>query len=60
MTLAAPPRKRPLSRAPRPARAMFLSVGFSVAVVGPFLSLFLSTAVHAGPVQVTVFLSRRR
>jgi SET family sugar efflux transporter-like MFS transporter len=35
---------------------MFLTVGISVAVVFPFLSLFLSTEVHAGPVRVTVFL----
>jgi SET family sugar efflux transporter-like MFS transporter len=35
---------------------MFLAVGVSLAMVVPFLSLFLSTAVHAGPVRVTVFL----
>ncbi len=35
---------------------VFLAVGTSTAVVFPFLSLFLSTAVHAGPVRVTVFL----
>jgi SET family sugar efflux transporter-like MFS transporter len=33
-----------------------LAVGLSMALALPFLSLFLSTAVHAGPVQVTVFL----
>lgn len=32
------------------------SVGISMAVAVPFLSLFLSTAVHAGPVRVTLFL----
>lgn len=33
-----------------------LGVGISTAVAVPFLSLFLSTAVHAGPVRITVFL----
>ncbi|MFF5229813.1 sugar efflux transporter [Dactylosporangium sp. NPDC000521] len=56
MILAAPPRQRPLSRALLPLGLMFFAVGISVAVVFPFLSLFLSTAVHASPVQVTVFL----
>jgi MFS transporter, SET family, sugar efflux transporter len=56
MTLAAPPRQRPLSRALLPLGLMFLAVGVSVALVFPFLALFLSTEVHAGPVQVTVFL----
>jgi SET family sugar efflux transporter-like MFS transporter len=39
-----------------PLGLVFLTVGISTAVVGPFLSLFLSTAVHAGPVKVTIFL----
>lgn len=39
-----------------PLGLVFLTVGISTAVALPFLSLFLSTAVHAGPVQVTVFL----
>jgi len=39
-----------------PLGLVFLAVGISVAVVLPFLSLFLSTAVHAGPVRVTAFL----
>ncbi|MET7422614.1 sugar efflux transporter [Dactylosporangium sp. NPDC005555] len=56
MTLAAPPRQRPLSPALLPLGLMFLAVGISVAVVFPFMALFLSTAVHASPVQVTVFL----
>ncbi|MEV0132776.1 sugar efflux transporter [Dactylosporangium sp. NPDC050688] len=56
MTLAAAPRKRPLSRALLPLGLMFLAVGISVAVVFPFLALFLSTDVHAGPARVTVFL----
>ena len=56
MTLAAPPRQRPLSLALVPLGLMFLAVGISVAVVFPFLSLFLSTAVHAEPVHVAAFL----
>jgi MFS transporter, SET family, sugar efflux transporter len=56
MTLAAPPRQRPLTRALVPLGLMFLAVGISVAVIFPFLSLFLSTAVHADPLRVTVFL----
>jgi SET family sugar efflux transporter-like MFS transporter len=35
---------------------VFLAVGTSTAVVFPFLALFLSTAVHADPLRVTVFL----
>jgi SET family sugar efflux transporter-like MFS transporter len=35
---------------------MFLFVGLSSAVVGPFLALFLSSEVHAGPVRVAVLL----
>jgi SET family sugar efflux transporter-like MFS transporter len=56
MHLAAPPRKRPLSPALLPLGLMFLAVGISVALVFPFLALFLSTEVHAGPARVTVFL----
>jgi MFS transporter, SET family, sugar efflux transporter len=39
-----------------PLGAMFLFVGLSTAVVGPFVSLFLSTAVKADPVHVAAFL----
>ncbi|GGM56141.1 sugar efflux transporter [Dactylosporangium sucinum] len=39
-----------------PLGVMFFFVGLSAAVVGPFLSLFLSTAVHAGPALVAAFL----
>ncbi len=53
---SAPPRTRTLSPALVPLGLMFLAVGISTAVVFPFLSLFLSTEVHAGPVRVTVFL----
>jgi MFS transporter, SET family, sugar efflux transporter len=39
-----------------PLGLVFLAVGISTAVVGPFLSLFLSTEVHAGPLGTTAFL----
>ena len=39
-----------------PLAVAFLAAGLSTALVGPFLSLFLTTSVHAGPVQITVFL----
>lgn len=45
-----------LSRRFLPLGLVFLTSGIATAVVGPFLGLFLSTAVDASPVQVTVFL----
>lgn len=39
-----------------PLGLVFLLTGVATAVVGPFLGLFLSTAVHADPIQTTVFL----
>ncbi|WP_328464175.1 sugar efflux transporter [Actinoplanes sp. NBC_00393] len=45
-----------LSRRLLPLALMFLTTGIATAVVGPFLGLFLSTAVEASPVQVTFFL----
>jgi SET family sugar efflux transporter-like MFS transporter len=39
-----------------PLALVFLSVGLSTAIVMPFLSLFLTTEVHAGPLRLTVFL----
>jgi SET family sugar efflux transporter-like MFS transporter len=56
MARYSPPRERHIGRALLPLGLVFLAVGISTAVVLPFLSLFLSTAVHAGPVKVTVFL----
>ena len=56
MALDSPPRKRSIGHALLPLGLVFLAVGVSTAVVLPFLALFLSTAVHAGPVAVTVFL----
>jgi SET family sugar efflux transporter-like MFS transporter len=35
---------------------VFLGVGLSTALAFPFLSLFLTSAVHASPLQLTVFL----
>ncbi len=49
-------RPRRGGRALLPLGLMFLAVGISTALVMPFLSLFLSTEVQAGPVEVTVFL----
>jgi MFS transporter, SET family, sugar efflux transporter len=44
------------SRRLLPLGLVFLAVGLAVAFVGPFQALFLDTAVHAGPLQVTLFL----
>jgi SET family sugar efflux transporter-like MFS transporter len=35
---------------------VFLAVGLSTALSFPFLSLFLTSAVHAGPIELSVFL----
>jgi MFS transporter, SET family, sugar efflux transporter len=56
MGLEAVPRQRRIGRALLPLGLVFLCAGISMAVIGPFLSLFLSTEVHAGPVRTTVFL----
>ncbi|GAA2681080.1 sugar efflux transporter [Actinoplanes palleronii] len=47
---------RLLSRRLLPLGFIFLASGVATAVVGPFLGMFLSTEVHASPLQVTVFL----
>jgi MFS transporter, SET family, sugar efflux transporter len=49
-------RERRSRRALVPLGVAFLAIGVSTAVVLPFLSLFLSTEVHVGPVKVAVFL----
>lgn len=49
-----------LGRTLFPLALVFLASGISTALVSPFVSLFLSTAVHAGPVLVTVFLIASR
>lgn len=45
-----------LSRRLLPLALAFLAAGLSLALVGPFLALFLASSVNAGPVEVTVFL----
>ena len=45
-----------LRRALLPLGVLFLAVGISTALYYPFLSLFLSTEVDAGPVEITFFL----
>ncbi|WP_305788578.1 sugar efflux transporter [Symbioplanes lichenis] len=56
MALDTSRRQPQLLRALLPLGLVFLAVGISVALVGPFLSLFLSTEVDASPLQITVFL----
>ena len=45
-----------LGRALLPLGFLFLAVGISTALFNPFLSLFLSTDVDAGPLKITFFL----
>jgi SET family sugar efflux transporter-like MFS transporter len=52
----AAPGRRAVRRAMLPLGLLFFATGIAVALVTPFLSLFLSTTVHAGPVQLIVFL----
>ena len=56
MTTDALPREPHIGRALLPLGLVFLAVGTSTAIVFPFMSLFLNTAVDVGPVKVTVFL----
>ena len=56
MALDTSQRRPQLLRALLPLGLVFLAVGISTALVGPFLSLFLSTEVAANPLQITVFL----
>jgi SET family sugar efflux transporter-like MFS transporter len=44
------------SRSLGPLVVVFLIVGLSGALSFPFLSLFLTSAVHAGPIELSVFL----
>ncbi|HEY3924659.1 MAG TPA: sugar efflux transporter [Acidothermaceae bacterium] len=44
------------SRTLGPLVVVFLAVGLSLALSFPFLSLFLTSAVHAGPIKLSVFL----
>lgn len=43
-------------RAWYPLGLVFLTVGLSVSMSYPFLTLFLTSAVHADPARVTVYL----
>ena len=45
-----------MSRRLFPLALIFVAVGLSTSFVGPYLALFLSDAVHAGPVRTTAFL----
>jgi MFS transporter, SET family, sugar efflux transporter len=56
MAVGVVPHPRYIGRELLPLALVFLAVGISTAVVEPFRSLFLSTAVRADPVQLTVFL----
>jgi len=56
MAMYSPPRERHIGRALLPLGLVFFAVGISTALVYPFMSLFLTTAVHAGPVEITVYL----
>ena len=47
---------RTRSRGLAPLAVVFLGVGLSGALSSPFLSLFLTSAVHAGPLRLSVFL----
>ncbi|GGK95190.1 sugar efflux transporter [Mangrovihabitans endophyticus] len=55
MAAQTPPRPS-VGRALLPLGLIFLSVGMSVSIVMPFLALFLTTEVEAGPLQVTGLL----
>jgi SET family sugar efflux transporter-like MFS transporter len=46
----------PLARRLLPLALVFVVVGLGSSFVGPFLALFLSDAVHAGPLHTTFFL----
>jgi len=50
----APPRFR--LRGFGPLVVVFLALGLSTALSFPFLSLFLTSAVHAGPIELSLFL----
>ncbi|WP_250000668.1 sugar efflux transporter [Actinoplanes sp. M2I2] len=45
-----------MSRRLLPLALIFIAVGIGTSFVGPFLALFLSDGVHAGPVKTTIFL----
>jgi SET family sugar efflux transporter-like MFS transporter len=45
-----------MSRRLFPLALIFIAVGIGTSFVGPFLALFLSDGVHAGPIRTTIFL----
>jgi len=51
-----PPAYDKVSRRLIPLALIFIAVGIGTSFVGPFLALFLSDGIHAGPVKTTVFL----
>jgi SET family sugar efflux transporter-like MFS transporter len=51
---ASAPRRH--ARALAPLGVVFLATGLATALAMPFLTLFLTKAVHAGPIDVSVFL----
>jgi SET family sugar efflux transporter-like MFS transporter len=50
--MAAPP----LTRRLLPLSLIFIVVGLATSFVGPYLALFLTEGVHAGPIRTTAFL----
>jgi SET family sugar efflux transporter-like MFS transporter len=46
----------PLTRRLLPLSLIFIVVGLGTSFVGPYLALFLTDAVHAGPLRTTAFL----
>ncbi|MCU7728250.1 sugar efflux transporter [Actinoplanes sp. KI2] len=46
----------PLTRRLLPLSLIFIVVGLGTSFVGPYLALFLTEGVHAGPVRTTAFL----
>jgi SET family sugar efflux transporter-like MFS transporter len=56
MTITTEPTLRSTARQLAPLATVYLAVGLAVAMVAPFMTLFLTTSVHANPLQVTLFL----
>jgi SET family sugar efflux transporter-like MFS transporter len=46
----------PLTRRLLPLALIVIVVGLGTSVVGPYLALFLTEGVHAGPLRTTAFL----
>ena len=56
MVVTAPAGRRTNVRRWYALALVYLAVGLSTAMAGPFLTLFLTSTVHASPLQVTVYL----